>query len=86
LNCTGPWTILAEAYNVSSLCFAVALEPGLYIEYQSVAELNPPFWGCVGPYPPGTTNGTHTVTLGGASVTPNLVDNRLGGCNFRYRR
>jgi len=86
LVCTAPWQLLVETANASSFCLTVALEPGLIIEYNSVSDLVPNYWGCVGPYPPGTLNGSHSATLGGAPVAYNLVDNRLGGCNFRYQR
>jgi hypothetical protein len=86
LVCTRPWSLIAETTGASSFCFAVALDSGQYIEYNSVSDLVPDYWGCVGPYPPGTLNGAHTATLGGAPAAFTLVDNRLGGCNFRYRR
>ncbi len=86
LVCSGPWSVLVEATGVSSVCFSVALDPGWYIEYQTVAELAPPFWGCVGPYPPGTLQGSHSATLGGVPDAFWNVDNRVGGCNLRNRR
>jgi hypothetical protein len=86
LVCTRPWSLIAETTSASSFCFAVSLDSGQYIEYNSVSDLVPDYWGCVGPYPPGTLNGAHTATLGGAPAAYSLVDNRLAGCNFRYRR
>jgi hypothetical protein len=86
LVCTRPWSLIAETTNASSFCFAVSLDPGQYIEYNSVSDLLPSYWGCVGPFPPGALNGAHIATLGGAPTAFGLVDNRLAGCNFRYRR
>lgn len=83
LICTGPWQVLAETRNVKSFCFAVALEPGMFIEYNSVSN-GPVNWGCSGPLPPGVNYGAHVVTQGGAQVSPALVDNRFAGCNFRF--
>ncbi len=86
LVCTRPWSLIAETTGASSFCFAVSLDPGQIIEYNSVSDLVPDYWGCVGPFPPGTLNGAHTATQGGVPTTFSLVDNRLAGCNFRYQR
>ena len=86
LVCTRSWSLIAEVTGASSFCFAVSLDPGQIIEYNSVSDLVPDYWGCVGPYPPGSLNGTHVATHGGISATFSLVDNRLSGCNFRYQR
>ncbi|MFA5413792.1 MAG: MopE-related protein, partial [Patescibacteria group bacterium] len=78
------WQLLVEGTSVPSLCMSVALDPGMYIEYNADSDLLPSYWNCIN-YP-GVVNGSYIATLGGASVTPSMVDNLHGGCNFRYQR
>jgi len=86
LVATAPWQILVEVANTDSACFSLVLDPGWYIEYQMVSEYVSPFWGCAGPYPPGTPNGKHKITLGGVPIDPVLIGDQTGGCKFRFHR
>jgi len=86
LVATTSWQVLAETKNTKSACFSFVLDPGWYIEYQMVSRSVPPLWGCVGHYPPGVLNGVHVATLGGVQVSPVLIDDRAGGCKFRFHR
>ena len=83
--CSSPWHVLAEVKDTTSICLKVVLTPGQYIEYNTESD-QAPFWGASGPYPPGEISGFHTTTLDGMPVNPTLVDNRMGGSNFRFLR